>query len=258
MSIKITKEILSLEQFSVNALCFIPQEIKHNHWSIFSHGYTVDKGSILNWASRLAEFGLPVMIHDQPGHYLGSFNEINSFEDFTENIHLLYLASFNCLKDKLQTDPDYLILGGHSLGGLTGIKALEIPEFKNIKKLAIGVGFGLNSDQKTHLFETDFYKKTLEIRNQLVSPQIPMEKVFTWIKDQKTKLSVKNQRIHLICGEDDFVVGNSGAETLKAILEKNLNQVTLFKPKKLPHHTPESAAVHIMSFLKSEFDWKYF
>jgi hypothetical protein len=254
MTVSVTTETLVLEPFKVNALCFIPKEIKYNYWAIFSHGYTAHKGSLLNWAIRLSEFGIPCIIHDQPGHYLGSFNEVESFEDFTANAHRLYAKAYELLQSKLSGKPEQLIIGGHSLGGLTAIKALELPEFKSISKMAIAVGLGIAVDNKAHFYETGFFKKALGIRNQLVSPAISSDKIFAWVKAQKEELSVTNHRIHIICGKDDLVVGEGGAKVLQSILEKKNNNVTIFEPTKLAHHTPEAASGHIMSFFKFEFN----
>ena len=88
MSSKVICLELSVPWFQVNALAFIPSPDKtpiKSEWALFSHGYTSHKGDCLNWATRLVEAGVPCMIFDQPGHYLGSFHEIASFEDFKEN-----------------------------------------------------------------------------------------------------------------------------------------------------------------------------
>ncbi len=265
MSSKVVCTELSLPWFQVNALAFIPsidKQIK-SQWALFSHGYTSHKGDCLNWAARLVEIGVPCMIFDQPGHYLGSFHEVSSFEDFTQHVHELFGEAFGRLQNLLDQHlgfgqfpaPTTVILGGHSLGAYTSIRALELPAFQNYKRLAIGIGIGIGQRQATHLFETAFYEKTLSIRRQLVSPALDSKAVFSWLKTSKENMTISNERIHLITGEDDVVVGNGGMEALLEVLEKNGNVVTWEKPKRLPHHEPGAATAHIYSFLKDHFGW---
>jgi hypothetical protein len=265
MSSKVVCTELSLPWFQVNALAFIPsvdKDIK-TEWAIFTHGYTSHKGDCLNWASRLVEIGVPCLIFDQPGHYLGSFHEVLSFEDFSQHVHELFGEAFHRLQILLDQHlgfgqfpaPSTIILGGHSLGAYTSIKALELPAFQNFKRIAIGIGFGIGQRQATHLFETAFYEKTLSLRRQLVSPALDSKVVFSWLKTSKETMSITNERIHLITGEDDVVVGNGGMEALIDVLEKNGNVVTWEKPKRLAHHEPGAATTHIYSFLKDHFGW---
>ena len=77
-----------------NALLFLPdpsRPIKEG-LAVFCHGYTAHKGDLLTWASRLSEEGLTTLIFDIPGHYLGSYNEVESFEEFKNFAGIL---SFN-------------------------------------------------------------------------------------------------------------------------------------------------------------------
>jgi hypothetical protein len=119
----------------------------------------------------------------------------------------------------------------------------------------VAVGIGIGQRQAAHLFETAFYEKTLSIRRQLVSPNLDSKEVFAWLKEAKENMVLSNQRIHMITGEDDIVVGNLGMEVFQEILEKQGNVVTTDKPKRLPHHEPALASAHIYSFLKNHFGW---
>ena len=75
-------------------------------------------------------------------------------------------------------------------------------------------------------------------------------------KKEKENMTVSGQRIHLITGEDDLVVGRGGMQAFVKVLEENFNIVTSEEPKKLPHHEPGSAAPHLYAFLKNHFGWK--
>ncbi len=261
------KETIQYLDTKTNALLFIPDlEVPFSKtFAVFTHGYTSDKSSIFTWATRLSEVGIPTVIFDLPGHYLGNYSEVTSFESFKSEAPKLFVTAYKSLRqnylehfplnESLIDEYDLrLVLGGHSLGALLSLKALELEEFKNLKKLSISVGLGMAPIKHIHLFDTPFYKSTLKIREQLVSPELRSENVFPWIKEEKEKLNLKDQRIHLITGADDVVVGDDGMERLRDLLEKN-NHVTLEKPTKLPHHEPELAASHIKKFLK---DIKWF
>lgn len=267
MSVKVITTELSLPWFQVNALAFIPSatgthKIK-SEWALFTHGYTSHKGDCLNWATRMVESGVPCLIFDQPGHYLGSFNEVSSFSDFKAHVHEIFGEAFLRLQALMENNlgvgqfsaPTSVILAGHSLGAFTAIRALELPIFQNIQKVAIGIGIGIGQRQATHLFETAFYEKTLSIRRQLVSPELDSKNVFGWLKHEKETMTVSNKRIHLITGEDDIVVGNGGLEAFLEVLQKNDNSVTWERPRKLAHHEPGAASPHLYSFLKEHFGW---
>lgn len=267
MSPKVVTLELTLPWFQVNALAFIPsnsgeKDLK-SEWAIFSHGYTSHKGDCLNWANRVVESGVPCVIFDQPGHYLGSFNEVEKWEDFKDHAHEMFGEAFLRLQTLMETHvgignflkPTAVILGGHSLGAFTSIKALELPVFADLKRVGVGVGIGIGQRQATHLFETAFYEKTLSLRRQLVSSALDSKVVFSWLKDAKENLTVSRQRIHLITGEDDIVVGRGGVEAFVEVLERNGNSVTWQMPKRLPHHEPGAATSHLYSFLKDHFGW---
>jgi Alpha/beta hydrolase family len=265
MNAKVVCTQLALPFFEVNALAFLPSSEKQmkKEWAVFTHGYTSHKGDCLNWATRMVEAGVPCIIFDQPGHYLGSFHEVNSLQDFKDHAHELFGVAYERLGSLLEqnlgagnyTPCDAIILGGHSLGGFTCIKALELKEFVNLKRIAVSVGIGIGQRQATHLFETAFYEKTLSLRRQLVSPALDSKEVFGWLKQAKEELVVTNQRIHLITGEDDIVVGPGGLEAFIEVLENQNNVVTWERPKKLPHHEPGAAAPHMYAFLKNHFGW---
>jgi hypothetical protein len=266
MTTKLIPLELSLPWFQVNAFAFLPstsREIKTD-WALFTHGYTSHKGDCLNWASRLVEVGVPCLIFDQPGHYLGSFNEVKSWEDFRDHAHEIFTEAFLRLEDLLSLhigrggypNVKNIILGGHSLGAFTAIKALELSRFQDLSKVAIAVGIGIGQRQATHLFETAFYEKTLSLRRQLVSPCLDSKIVFSWLKTEKENLTLSSQRIHLITGEDDVVVGAGGLEAFIEVLERNGNFVSWDRPKKLPHHEPGAATPHLYAFLKDHFGWK--
>ncbi len=253
----ILKTKLAGPWYETNALCLLPSGDIRSERAIFAHGYTANKSDCLPWATRCTELGIPSLIFDWPGHYLGGFNEVENFSDFTDGAHKLFGEAYTRLQDMLEQQkgfksPKKVILGGHSLGALMAIKALNLNEFNSLERLAIGVGIGLNNKVETHLFDTEFYQKTLAIRRQLVSPALDSDLMFPWIRDEKTRLQLSGERIHLITGEDDMVVGVGGLENFSEHLLKLNNHVTLFKPKKLAHHEPTLAAPHLNAFLKTE------
>lgn len=267
MPVKVVCTELSLPYFQVNALAFIPDQTDltkiKRQWAIFSHGYTSHKGDCLNWATRLVESGVPCLIFDQPGHYLGSFHDLSSIDDFKNHAHELFAEGLDRLQALMeqnigaQSYPtlESIILGGHSLGAYTAFKALNLERFKNLKRVGIGVGIGIGQRQATHIFETAFYEKTLAIRRQLVSPVLDSKEIFSWLKDAKMNFSMGGERVHLITGEDDVVVGNGGLEAFIEVLKDHGNEVTFEKPKRLPHHEPGAATPHLYAFLKQHFNW---
>ncbi len=254
---RIEKALIPYNQDTfTHALVFHPsKESYEGKQAIFCHGYTADKGSILNWGIRLQEVGIKVILFDLPGHYLGNFSEVLDFEYFKENAHKLFYEAYKILNKDSQAEASStaLILGGHSLGALLALKAMELEAFSNIKKVGIGVGIGMAPKKGLHLFDTPFYKQTLLLRNQLISSALHSDNVFPWIKDEKEKIAIKNQKIHLITGIDDLVVGNDGMERFRDKLIENSNDVSFEKPSRLPHHEPNLAAVHIKKYLKDKF-----
>src|SRR5690606_26545950 len=102
---------------------------KHSRIALLCHGYTSHKGSILTWASRLAEEGMSTIIFDVPGHYLGNFSEVESFDDFKNYAHELFAEAFELGQAELSHTIDGVVLGGHSLGALLALKAMQLTEF---------------------------------------------------------------------------------------------------------------------------------
>jgi predicted esterase len=268
---KVIKILLDYQNQKTNALVFLPEieadgpsEISST-FAVFTHGYTSDKSSILNWPIRLAEAGIACILFDLPGHYLGNFSEVEDFEYFKQHGHELFYSAYISLKNTFINEfPLYehffesgqlkLVLGGHSLGAMLSLKALMLPEFKDFTKLSISVGLGMAPKDIVHIFDTPFYKSTLKIREQLVSPALKPTNVFPWIKEEKLNLNIQGAMIHLITGEDDLVVGNDGMERFaESLLAKN-NQVTMEKPSKLPHHEPQLAAGYVKKYLK-KINW---
>lgn len=253
---KIKFQTLTDKHFKFNAAAFLPDPSdRKSQCAVFTHGYTASKSSILPWAQRLADSGIPAVIFDLPGHLLGSINQVESFEIFQENAHYCFRSAAEFLLQELGGDyqATTFILGGHSLGALLSVKALDIFPFNQESSLAVGVGLGIGQHKSDHLFETSFYEKTLNVRRQLVVPELDSDLVFPWINEEKKNLAVKGKRIHLITGADDVVVGPGGMEALRELLEKE-NQVTAQEPKKLPHHEPGLASGHIYHFLKKELE----
>lgn len=260
---KIIKSTLPYENTRTNVFYFLPEpheEIKST-WAIFTHGYTADKSSILNWPIRLTEAGVSCALFDLPGHYLGTFSEAENFDYFKDHAHELFYTAFKGLSEQFeqefplnihQKDPGELkvVLGGHSLGGLLSLKALTLAGFADYDKQAVCVGLGMAPKDVVHLFDTPFYKSTLKVREQLVSPALKPDHVFPWIKDEKENLNITGKTVHLVTGIDDVVVGDDGTERLQEILIAKGNTVTIEKPSKLPHHEPQMAAAHVKKHLK--------
>ena len=262
-SILIQKCLLEYEDQKLNALIFLPalnKELKPT-FALFTHGYTSHKGSLLTWASRLVEEGISCVIFDLPGHYLGTFSEVQSFDHFKAHTPELFAKAYNALlyafKERfplnthdVESDKLNLILGGHSLGALIAAKAACLKEFSPIEKLHVfAVGLGLPAEGSTHIFQTPFYKSTLNLRGQLVSKELAPEKIFPWIREEKESLCLNGRKIHFITGGDDLVVGTNGTERLIEVLKSKGDQPTFLKPTRLPHHQPEAAA----SFIKKSF-----
>lgn len=260
---KIIRNYLEFENDKTNVMYFIPEEMNEEIpvFGIFTHGYTADKSSILNWCLRLTEIGVPCALFDIPGHYLGNYSEVQSFEFFTEHAHELFLEGFNGLKDAflseyplndhlLESDRLKLVLGGHSLGSLLALKAATLNEFEAYEKRVIGVGLGMAPKDMVHLFDSPFYKSTLNIREQLVSPALTADNVFPWIKEEKKRLTIKDSHVHLISGADDLVVGEDGVERLRDDLVTRNNTVTIDKPARLPHHEPQLAASYVKKYIR--------
>lgn len=264
---KITKNTLNYQDQNTNVMYFLPaftDEVKPT-FAVITHGYTADKSSIITWAIRLAEVGVSVALFDLPGHYQGNYSEVKDFGYFKSHAHELFSQAFKGLiaafKEEFPLNEHFsepstlkLVLAGHSLGAMLSLKAIGIPEFSNYKKLVIGVGLGMAPKGVVHLFDTPFYKSTLQVREQLVSPELKPDNVFPWIKEEKQSIQISNQQIHLITGVDDLVVGDDGMERFQESLILKNNKVTIDKPSKLPHHEPGLAASYIKKYLK-KIEW---
>lgn len=264
---KITKNTLEYQDQKTNVMYFLPDvtEVVKPTFVLLTHGYTADKSSIITWAIRLAEVGTSVALFDLPGHYQGNYSEVHDFQYFKDHAHELFLKAFNGLSDAFVSELPLmshflgeshlkLVLGGHSLGAMLALKALSLEEFAAFEKRAIGVGLGMAPKDVVHLFDTPFYKSTLKVREQLVSPELKPENVFPWIRDEKNSIKISNYDIHLITGNDDLVVGDDGMERFQESLILKNNRVTTDRPSKLPHHEPAGASSYIKKYLK-KIEW---
>lgn len=264
VSIKLVKKTLSNKYFSFDAIAMLPSKDEYpdikGQWGLFTHGYTASKTDCLPWAQRVADNGAPAVFFDLPGHYLGGFHEVQSFEEFKSHVEECFIDAYQFLDSALksngyQSQCEKVILGGHSLGAMLSLKALKLPFFSDKETLAICVGLGISQSTDTHLFESAFYQKTLNIRRQLVSSAIDSDIIFPWIKDEKVNVDLTGKRIHLITGQDDLVVGSGGMAALETTLIELGNEVSSNEPKKLPHHEPTMAASHVNAFLRKELSW---
>lgn len=264
---KILKNYLDYQDQKTNVMYFLPDmdaELKPT-FALLTHGYTSDKSSLLTWAIRLAESGVSCALFDLPGHYQGNYSEVLDFEYFKSHAHELFRDAFlglsEAFKEEFPLNEHFLsettlklVLCGHSLGAMLALKAIALPEFELFEKRVVGVGLGMAPKGVVHLFDTPFYKSTLKVREQLVSPELKPDNVFPWIKNEKDNIQISNQDIHLISGVDDLVVGDDGVERfMESLVQKN-NRVTLDKPSKLPHHEPQLAASYVKKYLK-KINW---
>jgi hypothetical protein len=260
---KILKNTLNYEDQQTSVMYFLP-DVNDGLKPVFAllgHGYTSDKSSLLNWAIRLCESGVSCALFDWPGHYLGNYSEVHDFEYFKNHVHELFQDAFMGLSHEfseefpmhqyfLEKNECKILLSGHSMGALLGLKAMMLPFFGDFQKYAIGVGIGHAPVDKVHLFDSPFYKSTLNVRQQLVSPALHPDQVFPWIKEEKLHLEIRDCDMHFISGDDDLVVGSDGMERLSELLISQNNRVTMEKPSKLPHHEPQLAAAYIKKQLK--------
>lgn len=250
--LSIDKILLTVNETTVNALLFRPPQtkLKNTGYAIFTHGYTSHKISIFSWAQKLCDDGVPTLIFDQPGHFTGSFHDVNSFEDFKNDAPELFKEAITKLTQAYPNQEKKLLVGGHSLGALTSILAVQNNYFEGFDIHHVGVGFGVPPEGVTHVFDTPFYQATVRARAELVSTHLGPDTIFPWIKDQKHNLTLSGHKVHLISGEDDVVVGKEGMENFAKILEELGNTVTMEKPKKLGHHLPDMAGSFIKKYAK--------
>ena len=246
-------------KYSVHGLIFLP-DLKQKQvptLMLATHGLTAHKATLLNWSLRLGEAGVASILFDLPGHYLGGWSEVPSFDWFCEHAHQLYSEAARKLIQECQNQghdgPFRIVLAGHSLGGLLALKALELENFKtHPERYGLAVGFGLPRPGAPHLFDTPFYQKTFQQRAQLISPSLNPQKILSWIRGQKEGLKLQGQKIHLLSGHDDIVASKQSVERMAELLQKRGNQVSTEYAKKLPHHAPELAAPHIKSWFASQ------
>jgi hypothetical protein len=247
MDLKISKFKMQVNDMQSHAFLILPKMGSQSDTvAVFTHGYTAHKGQLLTWGNKLAGSGIPTIIFDLPGHYLGDFNEVTDAEKFLKVTPIFFEEALKYFPNT----PKNLIIGGHSLGGLLALMAGENPKINEFELNIIGVGVGMAPETGTHLFEHPFYRETLNLRAQLVSPAIDPDTIFPLLKKLKEETQIQNTKIHLISGMDDLVVGNDGVERLKEHLEKKNNIVSINRPKKLAHHLPEQAASFIKKYLK--------
>lgn len=246
---KVIPLFTNYEEGEVLALHFQPKIPRPGVAALFCHGYTSHKGDLVSWAGRLSESGIPVTIFDLPGHRLGHYCKVSNFDQFQQNAHHMFNQIFEITAPFLEEQTNHLILGGHSLGALLSLKASQ--NFGNIEQLtAIAVGLGMAPRVLDHIFNTPFYKSTLELRAQLVDPVLHPNNVFPWIKEEKTNLTLQRAlSVYLLSGQDDLVVPEEAQRDLEGRLQELGCEVVFERPKSLSHHRPELAAGHIKKYL---------
>ncbi len=256
MSIQIDRIELEADSLRVQALLFLPSPdcTTKSLCSIYTHGYTDHKGSLFNWGVHCAERSIPSLIFDLPGHYLGNYNELDSFENFENSTSKLFHEGLKKINSALKGPAiKEIILGGHSLGALMALRSGTLPELGNIKKNFLAVGLGLDPIDRKHLFETKLYRRVLEARIQLISPHLHPDRMFPWTKDERANFQLEGQQIHFITGENDMVTAADGTQRLIELLIARGNRVTFDRPKNLPHHHPEMAVGLISSYIRNNF-----
>lgn len=255
MNFKLTPTNLEYGQFRVQALLFTPEVLDSTlPIAIMTHGYTDHKGSLVNWGARFARRGIAAIIFDLPGHYLGSFNEVESFDDFSQNTHRLFEVGARHLCQELHLRPSAVVLAGHSLGALMALRASSLQYFDDWQQFIIPVGFGFAPGNGVHMLESPIYAETMKLRSQLVSPSLRPAKLFPWLKREKELLSLSQRPIHLICGENDGIIFDEGVKAMEEMLIELGNQVTISRPRRLPHHLPDLAAAHVDHAVKKFFN----
>ena len=107
------------------------------------------------------------------------------------------------------------------------------------------MGLGRLPKEKVHLFNTPFFKDTMHLRSQLVSPSLHPDVVLPWISEQKYTELTKDKSVILIGGKDDIIIGGEdGLKEMANHLEKS-NTTSIEVIPKLPHHLPENAGIFI-------------
>ncbi len=254
MDFHINTKTIHYQKMQSNGLYFIPEKEKiKNIVAIYTHGHTSHKGSLISWGIKHLDYGIPCVLFDLPGHYLGSYNEVESLEEFSNKAPFLFEKHFEEIQTLLpELSFEHFIVGGHSLGALMALKASETPFFNERPTLVMGVGFGSSPLHKkeNHMLETPFFQRTLKVYQQFVSPALRSPEVFSWLKEEKKNLKTKNKDVYLLTGRDDLIANEEQVRHLAQQLEKNGCRVTTQIAENLPHHTPDRASVHLMSHLK--------
>ncbi len=252
---EILKGILKLRKWKVEYFICSPSKsnIEYKSLMAITHGYTSHKGSLISWMFKLKDLGIPSILFDLPGHYLGSFNEIESFSEFKQYSHHLFPAAIKEITKRLRvSSTPNIILGGHSLGALLSIKALNlIGQEHNASSLSVGIGFSYSKTKSKHILETPFFSQGLKNYEQLVSPKLCSKNIFPWIAAEKENIEITNKRVHIISGENDFIINDGAIQFANHLRSKN-NNITTKIVKNLPHHQPELAIGHIKQFIQSE------
>lgn len=248
MKVKIIKKSIPWGNGETNSFCFLPEQMGSSV-AIFSHGYTSHKGALLPWAVKLSQIGIATILFDLPGHYLGTFSEVQNLEDFSKNAHLLFNHALDSFREELNFKQEFkVILGGHSLGALLSLKAANT--FNQHKTLLLCVGHGFSQPGEPIVFDSPFFKDTMHFREQLVSPALSPSNIFPWIQHEQQMLSLKNQKIILVGGRDDLIVSEKSIINLKNHLEEKGNLVFLEMANRLPHNMPEMASSLIKKLIK--------
>ncbi len=97
---------VSLKHFYCNhsiypskGILFLPKEIKFQKVGIFTHGYTSSISSILSWGIKGAQKGIPIILFNLPGHFLGHDVKVRSFEEFILASPDLFLNSYQSCEE---------------------------------------------------------------------------------------------------------------------------------------------------------------
>lgn len=243
---EIKKITLETKNLKTHALFFIPEETTSTNCCIFTHGYTSHKGSILTWPQKMMDLSLPTIIFDLPGHFLGQYNDVPSFETFKQEAPLLFNESFQVIRNEAP-EITKAITGGHSLGALLSL--IHSKDALFVDQL-ICVGLGSLPIDKPHLFETPFFKDTMLLRSELVSKHLNPKVALPWIAQTKNSEITRHKKIHLIAGKDDIIIGGEkGIHQMASYLETS-NVITKHIIPKLPHHQPENAGVFIKKIVQ--------
>jgi len=250
MDFELVQKHLEHNDIKVQALKFIPK-VSHQDMrgtvAIFTHGYTSHKGDLVNWAYHLLQLNIPSLIFDLPGHYLGSFNEVDNLEKFNLGVPALFEKALLQLDEY---NPVNIILGGHSMGAHYSLLALNQESFHEANTFNICVGLGHKDQDKPTFLESSLYKETLDLRKKLVSKVLFPEYIIPLLKESNEKLQFKNKKIHLISGKNDVIANEKSLEKFKERLWLQGNYVTTETPGNLPHHQPELAAAFIRNHVR--------